>query len=96
MCISLQEQIDLVEQRMHTFYLSDQNYKLTEDLSKPSIKFPWLQWLDHIMIHLPQNEQGKTQFFNKCRQYYKKNCIELQVINEFEEQYQPEDATIEY
>jgi hypothetical protein len=48
------------------------------------------------MIHLPQNEQGKTQFFNKCRQYYKKNCIELQVINEFEEQYQPEDATIEY
>ncbi|CAF5141162.1 unnamed protein product, partial [Rotaria sp. Silwood1] len=70
----------------------DQYQILTKDLSKESAKFFLFQLFNYVFPHLPQNEQTKQHIIQLCKEYYHGNTKEIKLINEFEENYQTQDA----
>lgn len=92
LCTSIREQIDAVERQLATFSCFDQHQKSTKDLSKQSAEFLWFQLFNYVMLRLPQNDQAKKQMLDLCRQYYRGNFNQLQLIDEFDGSYEAERA----
>ena len=92
LCVSIQEQVDLVEQQLETFSFFDQHQKSTKDLSKQSAEFLWFQLFNYVILRLPRNQQAKKQMLEICRRYYHGNLNQLELIDEFDCNYQPEVA----
>jgi tetratricopeptide (TPR) repeat protein len=89
LCQSIREQIEIVYNQLQTFSFFDQRQKLSEDLSKQSAEFLWFQFFNHANTCLSINEQDRIQM---SKRYYRTNRRQLQLINQFDRQYQPEDA----
>ncbi|CAF3664478.1 unnamed protein product [Adineta steineri] len=89
---SIREQVKLVDKQIQAFSFFDQNQKSTKDISKQTAEFLWFQLFNHVIIRLPRNQQAKQQMINLCRQYYRGNRKEIQLINDFEREYRSDDA----
>ena len=89
LCVSLQEQIQLREKQLQVFEFPNPSQLSIEDLSK---KFSSILLLNEIIRNLPQTEQAKSQMINVCREYYRNNLQQQELINEFETSYQSEEA----
>ncbi|CAF0837435.1 unnamed protein product [Rotaria sordida] len=89
---SIKEQIDFVNEQIEKFCFFDQHQRLIQDLSKESAEFLWFQLFNYIITRLPRNQQAKQQIIESCKDYYYGNTKEIELINEFEQYYQPEDA----
>ena len=92
LCISIQEQIDLVEKQFATFSYFDQRQKSTKNLSKESAEFLWFQLFNNVMLRLPHNQQAKKQMLDLCRHYYRGNFKQQKLIEQFDCSYEPETA----
>ena len=92
LCSSIRHEIELVDQQLQTFSMFDRHQKSTKDLSQQSGEFLWLQLFHYVIIRLPRQQQAKQQMIDVCRQYYRGNNKELELIDEFERDYHPEDA----
>ncbi|CAF4699734.1 unnamed protein product [Rotaria sp. Silwood1] len=89
---SIKEQIDLVNKQIEKFCLFDQHQTLVKDLPKEPAKFLWFQLFNYVFTRLPRNQQAKQQIIQLCKEYYRGNTKEIELINEFEQYYRPEDA----
>jgi Tfp pilus assembly protein PilF len=92
LCISIREQVNLVEKQLEAFSFFDQHQQSTKDLSKQSGEFLWFQLFNHVIVRLPRNQQAKQQMIEVCRQYYRGHTKHLRLIDEFERDYRPEEA----
>jgi tetratricopeptide (TPR) repeat protein len=92
LCQSIEQQIDLVDKQLQTFSFFDQHQKSTKDLSKESSEFLWFQLFNYVIARLPRNQQAKQQMIEICKQYYRGNVKELKLIDEFDREYQSENA----
>jgi tetratricopeptide (TPR) repeat protein len=92
LCLSIREQIDLVDKQIQAFSFLDQHQQSTKDLSKQSAEFLWFQLFNHVILRLPRNQQAKQQMIDMCRQYYHGHTKQLGLIDQFEREYRPEDA----
>ena len=93
LCSSIQHEINLVNKQLQTFSIFDGHHQRSiKDLSQQSGEFLWLQVFHYIIIRLPRQQQAKQQMIEVCRQYYRGNNKELQLIDEFEQHYHPDDA----
>ncbi|CAF3664972.1 unnamed protein product [Rotaria sp. Silwood1] len=92
LCASIRQQIDLFDKQLEVFSAFDHHQKSTKDLSKQSAEFLWLQLFHHLIIRLPPNQEAKQRMINVCRHYYRGNTKELNLIDQFEREYRPEDA----
>jgi hypothetical protein len=92
LCASIREQIDLVDKQLETFSFFDQHQKSTKDLSRESAEFLWFQLFTHVILRLPRNKQAKQQMLDVCRHYYRGNPKEQKLIDDFEQNYRPDEA----
>ncbi|UJR33433.1 hypothetical protein I4U23_020878 [Adineta vaga] len=92
LCISILEQINLVNKQLETFSFFDQHQRAIKDLSKQSGEFLWYQLFKDLIVRLPGNLQAKQEMIDTCRHYYRGNSNEQKLIDEFEQDYQPEHA----
>jgi tetratricopeptide (TPR) repeat protein len=92
LCVSIQEQVDLVEKQLKTFSIFDQHQKSTKDLSKQSAEFLWFQLFGYVILRLPRNQHAKKQMLDMCRYYYRGNSKQLNLIDDFDCNYRPELA----
>ena len=92
LCSSIRHEIERVDQQLQTLSVFDSHQKSTKDLSQQSGEFLWLQLFHYVIIRLPRQQQAKQQMIDVCRQYYRGNTKELQLIDEFQRDYHPEDA----
>ena len=92
LCKSIEEQIDLVDKQLKTFSIFDKHKKSTKDLSKQSGEFIWFQLFKCVILRLPRNQQAKQEMIDTCRHYYRGNNKTLKSIDEFERNYQPQNA----
>ncbi|UJR11319.1 hypothetical protein I4U23_015500 [Adineta vaga] len=92
LCQAIKCQTNLIDKQLQTFSFFDQRQKATRDLSRESTEFLWFQLFHHIINRLPRNQQSKQQMIEICRQYYHGNTKELKLIDQFEQEYQPEEA----
>lgn len=92
LCLSIREEIDLFHKQLHTFSIFDHHHKSIKDLSKQSAEFLWFQLFHHIIVRLSGSQQAKEHMLKVCRHYYRGNKQELKLIDEFEQQYTPQDA----
>lgn len=93
---SIQENIDLVDDQLQTLSYFDQNQKLTGHLSKELTRFIWFQFFNHAAVHLSRTGHGNKELIEMCRHYYHGNVKELELINQFEHEYQPNKAIYWY
>ena len=63
-----------------------------KDLSKQSAEFLWFQLFRHVILRLPQNQQAKQQMISICRDYYRGNTKELELIDQFQREYRADEA----
>ncbi|CAF1525541.1 unnamed protein product, partial [Rotaria sordida] len=92
LCQSIREQVNLVNKQIQTFSFFDQHEKSTKDLSKESATFLWFQLFNYVIARLPRNEQAKQQMIQICKDYYRGNKKEIELIKEFEQTYRSKDA----
>jgi hypothetical protein len=92
LCSSIKEQIDFINQQHHRWTFFDRDYFKTKDLSKQSSDFIWIHLFRHVILHLRRDEQAKQQMIDSCRQHYQGNEKDLQLIDEFEDQYESTDV----
>jgi tetratricopeptide (TPR) repeat protein len=71
--ISINEQIDFIEKRLHRWCFFDQVEYATKDLSKQANGFLWLQLFHSVLLHLPCDQPVKRQKIDTCRPYYQPN-----------------------
>jgi hypothetical protein len=55
LCLSIEEQIKIVEKKLETFSIFDQCQNSTTDLTKQSVEFIWFQLLKNVIDHFPRN-----------------------------------------
>ncbi|UJR17257.1 hypothetical protein I4U23_004152 [Adineta vaga] len=93
LCLSIEEQINLIDQRFSQWSFFNQDQYATIDLTQQSSDFLWLQLLHKVILYLPRNEtKSRKQMIDTCRLYYHDNIKELALIDEFEEKYQSDQA----
>ncbi|CAF1006231.1 unnamed protein product [Adineta steineri] len=92
LCSSIEKQIHFLDNQLYSWSFFDQEENCIRDLSKQSNDFFWLQILHDVILHLSNDTQAKKQMIHFCRIYYKDNSKELELINEFEEKYQSNQA----
>ncbi|CAF4235397.1 unnamed protein product [Rotaria socialis] len=92
LCDAIQNRIDLFDHQLQTFSFFDQNKQSTRDLSKDSGEFIWFQLFNHVIARFPRIEEAKQEMIEMCRQYYHGNSKELTLINQFESDYESEEA----
>ena len=92
LCFSIRHEIELVDNELQTFSVFDRHQKSTKDLSQQLGEFLWVQLFHYVIIRLPRQQQAKQQMIDVCRQYYRGNNEELQLVDEFERYYHPKDA----
>jgi hypothetical protein len=49
--------------------------------NKESTILLWFQLFNHVILRLPRKGQAKKQVINLCRQYYRGNAEELNLIH---------------
>ncbi|CAF2509821.1 unnamed protein product [Rotaria sp. Silwood2] len=82
---SIQQIIDIIEKRVLSFYLFNQNKYYTNDLSKTSASFLWYQFLIDILKQIPANEQIINKIY-EIHKFYKNE------INQFKNDYTKEKS----
>jgi hypothetical protein len=92
LCAAIRQEIGFFNEQLQTFSVFDQRKKSTKDLSKQSAEFLWFHLFHHIILDLPRNQRAKKQMIEVCRSYYRGNTKELRLIDEFEQNYRPDDA----
>ena len=92
LCVAIEEQINLFDKQLQAFSFFDQNQKAVKDLSKQSAEFLWFQLFRHVILRLPQNQQAKQQMISICRDYYRGNTEELELIDQFQREYRADEA----
>ena len=93
---SIDEQIDLFDKQLQTLSFFDKHEQSTKDLSKQSGLFIWFQLFKFVILRLPNDQQAKDEMIETCRNYYRGNKLELNLIDEFEREYQSKDAIYWY
>ena len=68
------------------------NEKSIRVLNKEYCTFMWTQLLIDILIQIPQTNNGKMMMLDDCRLYYAENKQQLEIIDEFEKNYEPKFA----
>ncbi|CAF5173418.1 unnamed protein product, partial [Rotaria magnacalcarata] len=58
--------------------------------------FIWFQLFNHVIARFPRIEEAKQEMIETCRQYYHGNTKELTLINQFESEYEAEEAIYWY
>ncbi|CAF4830286.1 unnamed protein product [Rotaria sp. Silwood1] len=96
LCKSIKEQIDIVNRQIYSFSFFDQHQKLTEDLLKESAEFLWFQLFNYMLPTLSRDQQAKQQMIQICKDYYHGNTKEIELIHQFEQNYQSKDALLWY
>ncbi|CAF1273770.1 unnamed protein product [Didymodactylos carnosus] len=90
---SIKENAKLVEKHIQTFSCyKEENQTSTRDLSKESAAFLWFQLFKDVILKMPQTEQSKQEMIRICRDYYRGNSKELKYVEEFENEYKPDDS----
>jgi tetratricopeptide (TPR) repeat protein len=91
---SIRENIILVEKQTEIFnFYCHHREKSTRNLSKEAAEFFWFQMYKDIMIQrMASNIHAKQQLLGFCRQYYRGNRKQLEIINEFESDYTSDQA----
>ncbi|CAF4734140.1 unnamed protein product, partial [Rotaria sp. Silwood2] len=92
LCLSIQEQIDFIDQNLETISFFDQDEHLTKDLSKQTADLFWFQLYHDILFDLTHDEEAKQEMIDECRSYYRDNIKELKVIEKFKNEYQSKEA----
>lgn len=92
LCVSIQKQVRMVNKQLEVVNFVTNNEKSIKDLSEESIDFRWFQLLTHVTLHLPRDELAKTQMLHECRRYYQNNTNELRLIDQFEKEYNKDQA----
>ena len=82
----------MIDQQFHTWSFFDQDEYANKDLSAQSSDFLWIQLFHDVLLHLPRNQQAKKQMIDTCRHYYRDNIKQLKLIDEFEYEYQSNEA----
>ncbi|CAF3951017.1 unnamed protein product, partial [Rotaria sordida] len=90
--LSIQEQIDFLDQHLETFSFFDEDEYLTKDLSKQTADLLWFQFYHDVLFELTHNEEAKQEMIDACRSYYKDNIKESEMIRKFENEYQSKEA----
>jgi uncharacterized protein YnzC (UPF0291/DUF896 family) len=54
--------------------------------------FLWFQLYIEVLIRMHHHNNVKQEFINICRENYRKNLEELEIIDEFEKNYHPDRA----
>jgi len=89
---SIEEQSISITKQFSKWTFYDEEDYLKRDLSKQSNDFLWIQLFHNVISHFPRNEQAKNQMFETCRLCCQGNNTELQLIDEFQRDYQSNDA----
>ncbi|CAF0960711.1 unnamed protein product [Rotaria sordida] len=92
LCLSIQEQVDLLDRDLQIFSFFDQNERLTKDLSKQTADLLWFQLYHDVLFQLTYDEDAKQEMIDACRSYYRDNIKELEVLKKFENEYRSEEA----
>ncbi|CAF1228277.1 unnamed protein product [Adineta ricciae] len=87
LCSSIRHQIDLFNKQLQTFSAFDHRERSTKDLSQQSAEFLWFQLFHQLIVLLPVNQQAKQQMLEFCRNYYRGNRAELNMIERFENEF---------
>lgn len=66
--------------------------KSVRALNKEYCIFMWTQLLIDVLTQIPQTDYGKIMMLNDCRQYYANSKQQLQMIAEFEREYETDFA----
>ncbi|CAF1087918.1 unnamed protein product [Adineta ricciae] len=96
LCASILEQVSLLNKQLAAFSFFDQNQRAIKDLSKRSAEFLWFKLFNDVILRLPHNLEAKQEMIDACRHYYRGNFKEQTLIDEFERDYQPEQAITWY
>ncbi|CAF3478919.1 unnamed protein product [Rotaria sp. Silwood1] len=62
------------------------------NLSERTAEFLWSQLFNDVILRFPPNNKAKQQMIKACRDYYRDNQQELQLIDEFEKYYTSEEC----
>jgi hypothetical protein len=89
---SIKENISLANKQAETFKFYDQNQKSTRDLSKESATFLWLKLFRDIFVEFSLDKYAKKDMICKLKEYYHNNNKQLKLIEEFDRNYQSNDA----
>lgn len=54
--------------------------------------FMWTQLLTDVLLQIPQSEKGKMMMLHDCRLHYAGNKKQLEMIDKFEKEYEPDFA----
>ncbi|CAF0853965.1 unnamed protein product [Rotaria sordida] len=92
LCLSIQEQVDLLDRDLQIFSFFDQDERLTKDLSKQTADLLWFQLYHDVLFQLTYDEDAKQEMIDTCRSYYRDNIKELEVLKKFENEYRSEEA----
>ncbi|UJR09276.1 hypothetical protein I4U23_013521 [Adineta vaga] len=88
---SIREELNVLRKQLATFSLYEKQ-KPTRDLSSESASFLWFQIVKDVLLQMPKSEQAKYEMIEQCKQFYRGNHEELQLIKEFEETYTESDT----
>ncbi|CAF3917741.1 unnamed protein product, partial [Rotaria sp. Silwood1] len=92
LCLSIQEQIDFIDQHLQTFSFFDQDQYLTKNLSKQTIDLLWFQLYHDVLFDLTYDEKVKQEMIDACCFYYRDNINELEMIENFKKEYRSEEV----
>ncbi|CAF1288847.1 unnamed protein product [Rotaria sordida] len=92
LCVAIQKYIRVIHKQLEIASFFTNNEKSIKNLFEDSIDFRWFQLLTHITLHLPRDQLAKTQMINICRRYYQNNTHQLNLIDEFEKEYDKDQA----
>lgn len=97
LCSSIKHAITLADKQSNIFalYNSDKQ-KSMRDLSRESGSFIFLQLVKQVIKRMSANnastDDSKQEMITKCRLYYRGNQKEMKNIDDFEENYKPNEA----
>ena len=83
---SIRRELNDLHKQLASFSLY-KNQKSTRDLLDESASFLWFQLFKDILLQMPRSEQAKNEMIEQCKQFYRGNTEELQLIDEFERTY---------
>jgi tetratricopeptide (TPR) repeat protein len=92
LCKSIKNQIEFVNNQLQTFSFLNPYQQSTKNLSKSSAEFLWFQLFKQIITQLPETKQTKQEMIQMCKRYYHTNTKQLQLIKQFDKEYQPDAA----
>lgn len=92
MISALNIQIRIVQEQLQVFSFYRRHQRYVRNLAEASTSFLWFHIFKEMLLRLPHDDAAKKDMLDASRHYYRNNIQELKRIDEFERNYQSENA----